>query len=208
MQYHRVIFTLVLAAVTTMNAGASFAQASPPAAESTQSVARLQNFGTLVSFLNLASGAVRMVVVLQPSAAECDAALEAVQSVLESTASKRLRVFVIWTPLTTQDNEMRALSLANAIHDRRLVHFWDPGAFVADSFRGVVGSAGTPATGVLLLYDTDAHLALEPPAPSLWMSVNPDIKGAALDRKLLTGETNTMVRRVEEKVTDGGASKK
>jgi hypothetical protein len=202
MKYRRYVLTFVLAAVATGEARAVFAQASTPAVESTQSVARLQNFGTLVSFLNLASGAVRLVVVLQPSSPASDAALEAVRSMLENNASKRLRTYVVWTPLTPEDSQMRALSLANTIHDRRLVYFWDPEAFVANSFRGVVGSADIPATGVLLLYDTDAHLALSPPAPSLWMSVNPAIKGDAIDSKQLSANANTMVRRVEEKITD------
>ena len=64
MQYRRAFSILALAAVTTVKAGPSLAQVPAPAPQSTeappQNVARLQNFGTLVSFLNLASGAVRL----------------------------------------------------------------------------------------------------------------------------------------------------
>lgn len=206
MQYRRAlnVFLLVIPALT----GPPLAHAQPPAEQSsTQYVARLQNFGTLVAFLNLASGTVRLVTIVEPSSPSCDAAMNAVRSVLDANPSKRLRAYVVWTRGSDQDTEMRALSMANQVRDRRLVHFWDGEGFVADSFRGVLGSGPEPATGVLLLYDTDARLALDPPPPSLWMSVNPKVVGTALDPSQLGANVNTMVRRVEAKVTDGTPQK-
>jgi hypothetical protein len=83
-----------------------------------------------------------------------------------------------------------------------LVHFWDGDALVAGSFRDVLGAGTVPTTGVVLLYDTDAHLALTPPAPSMWLSVNPKLAGNAQDASQLADRANALVRRIEAKVTD------
>jgi hypothetical protein len=186
-------------------AGTSIAQAPAPQQQpqQQQQLARLQNFSTMVAFVNLAAGAVRLVVVLDPASEGADAAMSAVKSVLEANASKRLRAFVVWSAVTAEGTEMRALARSNQVHDRRLVYFYDPEAVVSSAFRGVVGSGETPATDVVLLYDTDAHLAMNPPAPAMWMSANRDIKGETLDAKQLGAHANEMVRRVEEKVIDG-----
>jgi hypothetical protein len=209
MQYLRalVIFALALTLVPAGSVAAQTAQAPAPAPESPQNVATLQNFGTLVAFLNLASGTVRLVVILDPASPSGDTALSAVQSLLQNNASKRLRAYVVWSAVNNSGAQIRALSRSNQVRDRRLVYFYDTAGFVADSFRKVVGSGSLPATDVLLLYDTDAHLALDPPAPSLWMSANQDIKGEALDAKELGAHANAMVRRVEEKVADGTSPK-
>jgi len=200
MQYVRVlsVFFLVLGL-----AGSSIAQAPASPPQQPQQVAKLQNFGTMVAFVNLAAGAVRLVVVLDPASEGADAAMSAVKSVLDANPSKRLRAFVVWSAVTAEGTEMRALARSNQVHDRRLVYFYDPGAVVSNAFRGVVGSGETPATDVVLLYDTDAHLAMNPPAPAMWMSANRDIKGETLDAKQLGAHANEMVRRVEEKVIDG-----
>jgi hypothetical protein len=149
---------------------------------------------------------VRLVVIADPVSEGSAAALKAVQSVLESNPSKRLRAFVVWTATTPEATEMRALA-RSSVHDRRLVYFYDPEAVVSNAFRNVVGSGQEPATDILLLYDTDAHLAPDPPAPSVWMTANKDIKGTALDAKSLSTHANEMVKRVEEKVTDGAQPK-
>ena len=200
MQYLRVFAVVVLVLALVAPAGAQ----AP--ANNNQAVARLQNMGTMVAFLNLASGAVRLVVIADPVSEGSDAALKAVQSVLESNPSKRLRVFVVWSATTPEATEVRALQRCS-VHDRRLVYFYDPEGFVPNAFRNVVGSGQEPATDVLLLYDTDAHLAPDPPAPSMWMSANKDIKGTALDAKQLSTHANEMVKRVEEKVNDGATQK-
>ena len=203
MQYHRLLAFLLIASPAIPVIAPSVLAQTPAAQESPQYVARLQNFGTMVAFLNLASGSVRLVAVIQPSSPSADATLRAVQSVLDANPSKRLRAYVVWTRLVAGDTEMRALSQANSVRDRRLVHFWDGEAYVAGAFRGVLSAGEDPATDVLLLYDTDARLALEPPAPSMWMSTNPKLTGNAADAAQLGANANTMVRRVEAKVTDG-----
>ncbi len=204
MQYLRVLSASFLA--LTLAAGSatqSVAQAPAAAPQQQQQVARLQNFGTMVAFMNLAAGAVRLVVVLDPTSEGADAALTAVKSVLETIPSKRLRAFVVWSAVTAEGTELRALARSNQVHDRRLVYFFDPEGVVSAAFRGVVGSGELPATEVVLLYDTDAHLAMSPPAPAMWMSANRDIKGETLDAKQLSAHAGEMVRRVEEKVIDG-----
>jgi len=203
MQYTRAILVFVIAFGLVSPA---LAQAPAPNTSQPQNIARLQNLGTMVAFLNLASGAVRLVVIVDPVSEGSEAALKAVQSVLESNPSKRLRAYVVWSALSADGTEMRALARSD-IHDRRLVYFYDPEGFVANAFRTVVGSGQAPASDVLLLYDTDAHLAPEPPAPSMWMSANKDIKGTALDATQLGAHANEMVRRVEEKVNDGAPQK-
>jgi hypothetical protein len=201
MPYRRALVILVLVLLVVPFRPLAAAEESP------QSVARLQNFGTLVSFLNLASGTVRLVVILEPAAEASTTALHALESLLQANASKRLRAYVVWTPVSAADTELRALSASNQLRDRRLVYFWDPQAFTANAFRDVLDAKDAPATGALLLYDTDARLALAPPAPSLWMSVNPQLEGPGLDTARLGSQANAMVRRVEAKVTDGAPSK-
>lgn len=206
MQYLRALVIFALT-ITLFHAGpaAAQAQSSPaPATDQTQ-VARLQNFGTMVAFLNLASGAVRLVAILDPISEGSDSVMKTVQSILESNPSKRLRAYVIWSATSNESTEMRALS-HSSVRDRRLVYFYDSGGFVPDAFRKVLGSSENPATDVVLLYDTDAHLTLDPPAPSMWMSANPDIEGPTLDAKQLGARANEMVRRVEDKVTDATPS--
>ncbi len=204
MHYLRVLSVSLLAlALTGSSISPALAQVPPSAPQQAQQLAKLQNFGTMVAFVNLAAGAVRLVVVLDPTSEGAVAAMSAVQSVLESNPSKRLRAFVVWSAVTAEGTEMRALERSNQVHDRRLVYFYDPEGAVSNAFRGVVGSGETPATDVVLLYDTDAHLAMNPPAPAMWMSANRDIKGETLDAKQLSAHANEMVRRVEEKVIDG-----
>lgn len=181
---------------------------APPVQTAPLTVAKLQNFGTMVAFLNLASGAVRLVTVLDPTSEGSASALAAIQSALAANPSKRLRAYVVWVATTPEATELRAASRSALVRDRRLVYFFDPEGFVSDAFRSAVSSGGVPATDVVLLYDTDAHLALDPPAPSLWMSANPDIKGQAVDAKLLSTQVSDMVRRIEEKVTDATSQKK
>jgi len=200
MQYRRTIAILSLAVL----APAYVARAEAPA---TQPVVRLQNFGTLVSFMNLGLGTVRVVVILEPSAESSEKAMGAVKSVLAANPSKRLRAYVVWSRVSATDTEMRALTASTQVQDRRLVYLWDAEARVANSYREVLNSRDAPATGVVLLYDTDARLALAPPAPSLWMSVNPRLAGAALDATSLGARANEMVRRVEAKVTNATQSK-
>lgn len=208
MQYHRTLVVFALGLSLT-HGGLAVAQTGAPAtaSEPTQSIAKLQNFGTMVAFLNLASGAVRLVVVVDPVSEGSTAALNAVQSILAANPSKRLRAFVVWSAVSPDGTELRALSRSNQVHDHRLVYFYDSQGFVSNAFRTVVGSGQAPATDVLLLYDTDAHLALDPPAPAMWMTANKNIKGQALDAKQLGAHANEMVHRVEEKVTDGTPQK-
>jgi hypothetical protein len=198
MQYRRALVILLLAVLVPPHAASGTETPSP-----TQNVARLKNFPMLISFLNLASGTVRLVAILEPSAESSQTVMRAVQTVLDANPSKRLRAYVVWTRAGEADTEMRALSYCSDMHDRRVVYFWDADAAAANSFRDVLGAGESMATGVVLLYDTDARLALTPPAPAMWMSVNPKIEGAVLDPSSLGAQANEMVRRVEAKVTDG-----
>jgi hypothetical protein len=202
MQYRRHVVFLLFATLAIMPGVPLSADTAAGPVESTQYVARLQNFGTLVAFLNLASGTVRLVAVVEPSAPSSDAVISTLQSIMDKNPSKRLRAYIVWTRMSEDDTEMRALSRSNGTRDRRLVHFWDGNALVAGSFRDVLGAGAVPTTGVVLLYDTDAHLALTPPAPTMWLSVNPKLSGNAQDASQLADRANALVRRIEAKVTD------
>ncbi|HET6462422.1 MAG TPA: hypothetical protein VFH33_01370, partial [Candidatus Krumholzibacteria bacterium] len=73
MQYLRVLSASVLAlTLAAGSASRSLAQAPTAAPQQTQQVAKLQNFGTMVAFVNLAAGAVRLVVVLDPTSEGSD----------------------------------------------------------------------------------------------------------------------------------------
>jgi hypothetical protein len=206
MQYHRAFITFLLLLFAASPRGV-VAQTGAPPVHTPQQIARLQNFGMLCAFLNLASGTVRLVVLMNPASPSCEVSLDAVQSVLNTSSSNRLRAYIVMSKITEADTEMRVAYLATRIKDRRAVFFSDPGAVAANAFRAVVGSGDIPATGVFLLYDTAARMALEPPLPSIWMSANPQIKGRALDTKLLGDQAIVMVRRLEEKMSDAATPK-
>src|SRR5512144_737289 len=97
MQYLRSLAVVVLILAL---AAPALAQAPAPVADTQQNVVKLQNLGTMVAFLNLASGAVRLVVILDPVSDGSEEALKAVQAVLAANPSKRLRAFVVWSALS------------------------------------------------------------------------------------------------------------
>lgn len=212
MQYRLAIAVAALIGSATLVAGDAPAQAPPPATgpaspENFNDVARVQSLGTFVSFMNLAAGTVRLVAVVSPSASTCPVLISSIASVLRANPSKRLRAYVVLSHVSPDDSDARSITAARSFRDRRLVYLIDPNAVVATAFKTVCESDPGPATSVCFLYDTDARLALEPPAPSLWMSANPKIKGLKLDAAVLGQRANDMVRRVEQMAGEPNGTK-
>jgi hypothetical protein len=160
-------------------------------------IVEMPNWGLLASFLNLAAGTVRVVAVLSPSAPESGTLMETVLATLSANPSRRLRAYVVLEGLGPADTQARALNLATNYREPRLTFLWDAGAVAAGTFRAAIGSGKEPAAGVCLLYDTGARFSSSAPAPALWMTVNPRLAGAALDRAELEARSGEMVRRVE-----------
>jgi hypothetical protein len=209
MQYRREIAVACCALLPVLSVADGWAQEAPPVpppvAPPTNFV-RIENFGSLVSFFNLASGTVRIVAVVYPSSVACDSILQAVATALRTHPSKRLRAYVVMTPEGSDDSLIRALNRASENRDRRLVYLWDSNTAAASTFRSLVGATTEPATGVCFLYDTNARLALDPPAPTMWMNANPRLRGPAFDAQRLCDRAGELVRLVEAKASDAALS--
>jgi len=212
MQYRLVNAVAALIVFAALVAGDALAQAPAPATgpaspDNFNDVARVQSLGTFVSFMNLAAGTARLVAVVSPSASTCPVVIASIAAVLRANPSKRLRAYVVLSHLSPDDSDARSITVARSFRDRRLVYLIDPNAVVAAAFAPICKSAPDPATSVCFLYDTGARLALEPPAPSLWMSANPKIKGPRLDAAVLGQRANDMVRRVEQMAGETNGTK-
>jgi hypothetical protein len=208
MQYRR--WSVFFAIACALCGGVPARGQAPPAAGAPPknlppvNVAEMKNYGLLASFLNLASGTVRIVAIVSPSAPETPAVMETVLATLAANPSRRLRAYVVLGHMGPADTEARALNVAALYREQRLTCIWDPGAIAAGMFREAIGSGTEPASGVCMLYDTDARFAPAPPAPDLWMSDNPRIEGAALDGKALGKRAGEMVTRVEARAREAG----
>jgi hypothetical protein len=183
------------------------AQSPPPSASSwpdstPSTVVRMDSFTTLVSFFNLASGTVRIVAVLSPSSPATVEVLEAIMGALRANPSRRLRAYVVMSSVSSADTDIRALSHTVPYRERRLTYLWDPNALAASAFRSVSGPGADPATGLCMLYDTDARFLTAPAPPKVWMCADPRLHGPPLDAVRLAKEANTLVRRVEARATE------
>ena len=209
MQHRRVFAVAVLSlAFLTGDARGQGTVAAPPAGADSRprSVGRIENFGTLASFVNLASGTVRLIVITSPSSPNCTSILETVAETLRKNGSRRLRAYVVMTRLGDLDTEIWAINQMTTLDDRRVVYLWDPKAVAAGTFRPAVNSTTEPATDVCFLYDTDARLTPVPPRPEVWMSANPRLDGKPFDAKELGARADELVRRVEAKASEAARS--
>ena len=128
----------------------------------------IENIQGFSGFFNVGQGTVRIVSILSPSTPECVARIDAIRSLLESVPSKRVRVYIVFTPQGEEDSQRIALIRGADLTDRRVACFWDPNGAVAAALAPVLDAAAgkTPC----LLFDTDAVLRDPPDAPTMWMS--------------------------------------
>lgn len=156
----------------------------------------LASFQGIAGLLNLARGCVRIVAVVSPSTPGTDAQLDSILSVVRTSPSKRLRVYVIVTPAADADTPLQATLFAARHTGERVVYLWDPNAGVANPWKESVGIKSTDNRPIFCLYDTAATFTLAPPTPDTWVQGN-----TRFDPHPFTDRTSELVRRVESKVT-------
>jgi hypothetical protein len=189
--------TLLAALGLTAPAASQAPPSAPPAAKAKPTeIQTLASFQGIAGLMNLARGCVRIVAVDSPSAPGADAQLDTVLSVVRTSPSKRLRVYVIVTPAADADTPLQAALLASRHPGERVVYLWDPSAGVTNLWKDSVGIKSADSRPIFCLYDTAATFTLAPPTPDTWVQGN-----ARFDPRPFTDRTSELVRRVESKVT-------
>ena len=175
--------------------------ADPPAADAPtrdgHNVHRVEKYAHVAAFLNLGQGTVRIVAVVPTASQSSLGVVDTLASMLEGTASKRLRIYVILRGGDDADSSLHAAVLAGRASDPRIVYFWDPTGAVAQVWD-------THDTSCAWLYDTSAKFADQPPTASLVVVAAPPGKGLRLEGGALRAQSRAMVRRVEAKMNQPG----
>jgi len=121
----------------------------------------------LKAHFNFDQGAPRLVLLLAPTCEMCRMGARLTQRyVLEAIADPRLRVYVVWLPMSDEDTRQTALRAAGDLPDPRVRHFWVGDMEVARAFATTLGLQKEPAWDVFLVYSPGAvWSAGVPPAP-------------------------------------------
>jgi hypothetical protein len=204
MQYRLLLLSLLCVCAT--GSGASSQTVTPPDQEPTHVVPTLTTRNGLATILNLGRGSVRIVAVVRPSDPGAGELLAELETTLELIPAKRLRAYVFLSRISDVDTHIRALNLASATADRRIVYLWDPEAIAARTFGPASGIGDGPATGVLFLYNPAATFDPMPPAAELWMENDEFVDGPPLDGGALTARAKTLVQTVEREAAGTSAS--
>lgn len=113
-------------------------------------------------------------------------ASEIQSKVLEQVKDSDLRVYSVYVAILRGDDEASVPAAINRLPDSRVVFFWDGKGELAQSYSPVLElKAGQPAWDVYMVFDREAELKAEPPAPNYWMH---QLGGVAPERRL-NGDT-------------------
>lgn len=136
----------------------------------------------LRDLFNASSGSVRVISLLSPTCAYCQAGHGVLKTVFDKTASSDLKAFLVWLPMLAGDDPEAAVRQAATFTDPRLTEGWDGGRAIGDLFARRLALRAT-AWDVYLLYGRGVRWeGTEPPAPSFWMHQLRESVGA--DQKL------------------------
>jgi len=118
----------------------------------------------LKAHFNFDQGAPRLVLLLAPTCEMCRMGARLVQRyVLEQIDDPRLRVFVVWLPLSEEDTSQTARRAAGDLSDPRVRHFWVGDTEIAQAFAATLGIKNEPAWDVFLVYGPGAVWKAGPP---------------------------------------------
>ncbi len=94
-----------------------------------------------------------------------------VQKILKAVKSRKLKVYVIWTPVLREDDGPAADKAVEVVRDERAVHFWDDDKSLGFSLgKTVTLPRGRKlAWDVYFVFDTKAKWGDAPPTPTFWM---------------------------------------
>ncbi len=113
-------------------------------------------------------------------------ASEVQSRVLEQVKNADLRVYSVYVPILSGDDEASVPSAIKRLPDSRVVFFWDGKGELAQSYSPVLKlKTGQPAWDVYMVFDREAEWKAELPAPNYWMH---QLGGVAPERRL-NGDT-------------------
>ena len=183
------LLAAVIAAMVSLSVAADTPATQAPAPEG-HNVHRVEKYAHVAAFLNLGQGTVRIVAVVPTAFESSLGVIDTLASIVQGTASKRLRVYVILRGENDADSPLHAAVLAGRASDPRLVYFWDPTGDVARMWE-------SHDTACAWLYDTSAKFADVPPKASLTVVAAPAGHDTRLPGVSLRTTSGEMIRRVE-----------
>ncbi len=91
--------------------------------------------------------------------------------VLDVVKSDKVKVYVVWTPVLSEDDGKAADNAVEAVPDDRAMHFWDDDKSLGFSLgKTVTLPRGRKlAWDVYFAFDTKAKWGDGPPKPAYWM---------------------------------------
>jgi len=194
-----VLLCLACAAAVAPRAQAPDTSAQTPEPQAAPESVRMLELNNLLGFsglFNLGRGTVRALVILSPTCPRCAEMASGVLATMGEIQSKRLRAYIVFTPMLAEDTRLNALVRGTQLPtDRRAALFWDPEGVCAAAWAAYL-DADSGAAGAALLYDADAKLGLAPPDP-LWMQRHRCVTGAAFNREAFAESARVHVDALE-----------
>ena len=94
-----------------------------------------------------------------------------VQTILKAVKSKKLKVYVVWTPVLREDDGQVAGKSSGLVLDDRAIHFWDADKSLGFSLGKIVKLPRERklAWDVYFAFDMKAKWSNVPPQPAHWM---------------------------------------
>ena len=162
---------------------------------------------TLVSYrsdelrdqFNRASDRVRVVALLSPTCGACQYGQRVVQSIFTKIDDPRLRGFVVWLPMLSDDDQREAELQATTFTDPRVTQRWDGRRESGTRFSKTL-QLKSAAWDVYLLYAPGVKWSGEtPPQPTFWMHQLRSESGAdqrvCLNPAVMMSKVNALLRR-------------
>jgi hypothetical protein len=147
---------------------------------------------------------VRLIAVLSATNVVCRSGAGILERyVLDEIKNPRLAVYVVWEPVEGSDTEEAAAMSSRILKDPRAVQFLARDRFVGESFAPALGSSGTPAWDVFLLFPAGARWDGTVPVPLYLTSNRPDLEPSP-SRPRLNGKT--IAAKVEQALAAAGAA--
>jgi hypothetical protein len=94
------------------------------------------------------------------------------KDILANIASSQLAVYMVWLPVTENDNLRAAVRAQTTLPDARVKHFWDSGAKLGHDYHRALSLSAEceMAWDVYLLFRAQLKWpASAPPLPTVWM---------------------------------------
>jgi hypothetical protein len=128
---------------------------------------------SLISKFNEYEDSIRIVVIVSPTCPDCVRGFEVIKNLFLRFDSKKLRGFVTWVSMLSEDDEEAARKRSDSFSDQRVTQYWDYDRSLARLFAKALHFQRGVAWDVYLLYSPriiwGEGSELEPPEPAFWM---------------------------------------